>query len=155
MNATFCVTATGAAPLSYQWRYHGINPAGPLVDIAGATTPCLTLSNVSTNHIGFYSVRVSNPFCSAESHPAQLLVYAACLSLDLYPGLSISGQVGRSYCIQYTTALSTNPVWTSLTNFTLATPKYFYLDPQPARNCDNTQATPPRRFYRVIEGNCP
>jgi hypothetical protein len=154
-NVVFCVTATGAEPLAYQWRYHGNSAGGAPMDIPNATSACLAMSNVDSNHIGFYSVRVSNPFCNVESNPAQLLVYPVCFSLDLYPGLSTTGQVGRAYCIQYTTELSTNSVWTSLTNITLSSPQYFYLDPQPARYCDGVQASPPRRFYRVTEGSCP
>jgi hypothetical protein len=150
MNVTFCITATGAEPLSYQWRYHGTNAANPPMDLMGEINPCLTLSNVDSNRIGYYSVRVSNAFGGEDSNPALLLVSAVCVSLDLYAGLSITGQVGHAYCIQYTTDLSTlpGPVWTSLTNFTLTTsPDYFYLDPQPANR--------PRRFYQVIEGTCP
>jgi hypothetical protein len=152
MSVTFCATVTSAAPISYQWRYHGPNPASAPVDIAHATNACLRLSGVQVSQAGYYSVRISSPACPpVESNPAQLLVYAACFSLDLYPGLSITGQVGRAYSIQYTTDLSANAAWTSLTNFTLTSPEYFFLDPQPARNCGVGEASPPQRFYRVIE----
>ena len=151
MNVTFCVTAAGAEPITYQWRYHGLNASNPPVNIGGATAACLPLSNVQTNQAGYYSVRVSNPICIVDSNPALLLVFPVCFSLDLYPGLSITGQVGRAYVVQSTPDLSGTPVWTSLTNFTLATPTYFYRDPQPARHCESTLVAPPRRFYRVIE----
>lgn len=146
-SVTLCANASGSAPLTYQWRYHGTNANGTPVNIAGATTNCLTLVNVQAGDTGYYSVLVTNPFGSANDAQTLLLVSPACVSIQLYPGLSITGLVGQAYCIQYTTDVSSNPAWTSLTNFALNTPSYFYLDPHPA--------TLPRRFYRVIEGSCP
>jgi hypothetical protein len=52
-NVTFCVGATGSAPLSYQWRFNGGS-------ISGATLPCYTLTNVQLFQAGAYSVAVSN-----------------------------------------------------------------------------------------------
>jgi hypothetical protein len=155
INVSLCVAATGPEPLSYQWRYHGANPTNSPMTIANATTSCLPLTDVQSSSAGYYSVLVSSPLCSTVSNPALLLVYPVCFSLDLYPGISVTGEVGHSYCIQYTTQVATNAVWTSLTNVTLSTPNYFYRDPQPARSCESSQATPPQRFYRIIEGTCP
>ena len=64
-NATFTVTATGDAPLSYQWRFGGVN-------ISGATAATLTLTNVQAANAGLYSVVVSNPFGTATSTNATL-----------------------------------------------------------------------------------
>ncbi len=64
-NATFTVTATGDAPLSYQWRFNGVN-------ITGATAATLTLTNVQAANAGLYSVVVSNPFGTATSTNATL-----------------------------------------------------------------------------------
>jgi hypothetical protein len=155
MNATFCISAAGAQPLSYQWRYHGTNAANPPLNIPGATSSCLTLSNVTSNNAGYYSVRVSNPFDAVDSNPALLLVYSVCFSLDLYPGLSITGQVGHTYYVKYKTELTTDTAWMCLTNFTLSTPEFFYRDPQPARSCEGSQVAPPRRFYLIEETPCP
>ena len=52
-NVTFCVGASGSAPLSYQWRLNGGS-------ISGATLPCYTLTNVQLFQAGAYSVAVSN-----------------------------------------------------------------------------------------------
>jgi rhamnogalacturonyl hydrolase YesR len=52
-NAIFSITATGAAPLGYQW-YFGGNP------IANATNATLIRSNVQPADLGVYSVTVSN-----------------------------------------------------------------------------------------------
>jgi hypothetical protein len=57
LNATFCVTASGAPPLSYQWRDY--TSLFVFTDIPGATNPCLVLTNVlPTTHR--FGVVVSN-----------------------------------------------------------------------------------------------
>lgn len=66
-DATFNVTAGGAAPLAYQWRFNG-------ADIAGATQTTYTRPAAQTNHAGQYSVVVTNAFGSVTSAPAVLAV---------------------------------------------------------------------------------
>ena len=66
-NATFSVTAAGDAPLTYQWRFGGVN-------IPGATANPLVLTGVQTNQAGLYSVIVSNPFGTVTSANALLTV---------------------------------------------------------------------------------
>jgi hypothetical protein len=138
-TVTFCVTATGAEPLTYQWRFNN-------VPISGATSNCYTIDNAQANNAGAYSVVVANNFGSTNSHDATLQVFPACFGIQLYAGLSITGQVGRTYCVQYVQNIeATN--WTTLTNFIYSSPQYFYLD----RETPNV----PRRFFRVVEGPCP
>ena len=52
-NATFSVSATGAMPLSYQWRFKGTN-------IADARSSSYTRVNIQTSDSGPYSVVVTN-----------------------------------------------------------------------------------------------
>ncbi len=66
-NATFSVTATGAAPLSYQWRFNSTN-------ISGATTNPLMLTSVQFTNAGNYSVLVTNIAGSVTSAVAVLTV---------------------------------------------------------------------------------
>jgi beta-lactamase superfamily II metal-dependent hydrolase len=66
-NVTFSVSATGTAPLSYQWRFNGAN-------IAGATAASLAKSNVQSGDAGNYSVVVNNAAGSATSANAALTV---------------------------------------------------------------------------------
>jgi hypothetical protein len=49
----FRVEATGAWPLSYQWRMNGTN-------LPGTISAVLALTNLQPNQAGAYSVRVSN-----------------------------------------------------------------------------------------------
>ncbi len=73
-NATFSVTATGTAPLAYQWKFNGD-------DIPGATNSIYTFLATSTSQSGAYSVTVSNEAVAlgadeADSNEANLTVVA-------------------------------------------------------------------------------
>lgn len=64
-SVTFTVTATGVAPLRYQWLRDGAN-------ISGATNATLTLNNVTLSHSGGYSVIVSNASAAGGSTTSDL-----------------------------------------------------------------------------------
>ena len=64
-NATFSITASGTDPLSYQWRFGGIN-------INGATNTSLTITNAQNLNVGLYSAVVSNAGGTATSSNASL-----------------------------------------------------------------------------------
>ena len=66
-SATFSVTASGTAPLSYQWRMNSTN-------IPTGTNSIYAIANVKTTDAGSYSVVVSNPFGSVTSSDATLQV---------------------------------------------------------------------------------
>jgi hypothetical protein len=67
-NVTFSVTATGSAPLSYQWRFNGN-------DLAGQNSATLQLNNVQSTDTGIYDVVVSNSAGSDTSDSAFLIVF--------------------------------------------------------------------------------
>ena len=67
-NAVFSVTATGTAPLSYQWRHAGTN-------LVGATNSTLTLLNIQTSQAGSYCIMVSNLSGAVLSSNATLTVW--------------------------------------------------------------------------------
>jgi uncharacterized protein (TIGR02145 family) len=67
-NDTFSVTATGTAPLSYQWYKNG-------TAISGATSSSYSISNVQAADAGTYTVTVSNgTLPNATSNGAVLTV---------------------------------------------------------------------------------
>ena len=66
-NVSFTVTASGTAPLTFQWRKNGVN-------ISGATSATLTLVNVSAADAANYSVTVTNAAGSSTSGSATLTV---------------------------------------------------------------------------------
>ncbi|HLL44104.1 MAG TPA: DNRLRE domain-containing protein [Segetibacter sp.] len=68
-TASFSVTATGAAPLTYQWKKNGVN-------ISGATNAAYEIQSVAFADSGNYSVVVSNAAGSVTSNNATLKVTA-------------------------------------------------------------------------------
>ena len=68
-SAAFAVTASGTAPLEYQWSFGGAN-------LVGATNSLLVITNVQLSDAGSYAVSVSNAFGSANSSNALLTVGA-------------------------------------------------------------------------------
>jgi formylglycine-generating enzyme required for sulfatase activity len=77
-TATLTVVATGAAPFSYQWRKAG-------VDIDGATSATLRITNAQLSDSGFYTVVVSNDFGEIESQPVELTVLPEDLLITAQP----------------------------------------------------------------------
>ena len=66
-NVSFSVTANGAAPLAYQWRFYGTN-------ISGATTNPFSISNIQPTNAGNYTVVITNIAGSITSSVATLTV---------------------------------------------------------------------------------
>jgi hypothetical protein len=67
-SVTFSVTATGTAPLWYQWSKNGSS-------ISGAKSSSYTLTNVQSGDAGWYTVKVSNGVSpDATSNGAELTV---------------------------------------------------------------------------------
>ena len=66
-SITMRVSAAGAAPLKYQWRFNGAN-------ISLATNSTLTLTNIQTTNAGSYTVVVTNSSGSITSSIATLTV---------------------------------------------------------------------------------
>jgi hypothetical protein len=64
-SAQFCVSAVGSAPLAFQWRRNGVN-------IPGATSSCLLITNVQAAEAGAYSVVVGNGADAVTSAEAAL-----------------------------------------------------------------------------------
>jgi len=66
-SATFSVTATGTAPLSYQWTHAGTN-------LSGANASSLTISSAQPDNAGDYVALVSSPYGSTNSTTATLTI---------------------------------------------------------------------------------
>ncbi|HYG36204.1 MAG TPA: LamG-like jellyroll fold domain-containing protein, partial [Clostridia bacterium] len=67
-KVTLSVSASGSAPLSYQWYLNGTTP------VAGATSSKLTINNVQSSHAGDYTVVVTNVAGTMTSASAKLTV---------------------------------------------------------------------------------
>ena len=66
-NATFQVAADGVGPISYQWFFNG-------VEIPGATSTSLLITNAQLAQDGTYSVALSNSYGSVSSTGVALVV---------------------------------------------------------------------------------
>lgn len=102
----FGVLASGAGPLTYQWRFNG-------TDLPGETAPIIGMDYLSTNQSGSYSVVVSNAAGGVSSGVANLTVSEAtktpCLTsargADGQFGFAILGEIGRFYRVESSTNL--------------------------------------------------
>ena len=79
-TAAFSVTATGTAPMSYQWRKNGSNISGATA--SSYTTPATTTADNGAQ----FSVMVTNSVGNITSNAASLTVNAATLLLSANPG---------------------------------------------------------------------
>ncbi len=75
VNAAFVVSASGSAPLSYQWRLNGSN-------ISGANSSAFVVTNAQPAVAGNYSVVVSNPFGSPQTSSNAALIVSNTLTLS-------------------------------------------------------------------------
>src|SRR5207248_2745717 len=95
-TATFTVTATGTAPLSYQWQKNGT--AIGAATTASYTTPATTASDSGAQ----FTVVVSNAAGSVTSNAAALTVNAAPVAptITTQPASQTvsTGQIGRATC---------------------------------------------------------
>ncbi|MDB6023951.1 MAG: Immunoglobulin I-set domain protein [Verrucomicrobiales bacterium] len=105
-NVTFNVTATGSAPLLYQWLFNN-------VAIASATNSTLQLLDVQSTNIGSYTVTVSNPAGSASAS-AELTVISQLPRFESIARnatgptqVTFTGNNGSSYLLE----ASTNLIW--------------------------------------------
>ncbi|MCX8517939.1 MAG: DUF1566 domain-containing protein, partial [Rhodoferax sp.] len=98
-TATFTVTATGTAPLSYQWKKNG-------TDISGATSSTYTTPAMSSGVA--YSVVVSNSAGSATSSSASLTVNKSSATGYSYVPNPSGGNFARTECVKEN---STGLVW--------------------------------------------
>lgn len=93
-TAVFTASATGTAPLSYQWTRNGVNVNNGVNGgtISGATTATLTITNVQTGNAGDYRLVVTNGIApAATSNPATLTV-----TTNQPPTVTITSPVNNS-----------------------------------------------------------
>ena len=72
-------------------------------------------------------------------------------TIGLYPGLTITGEIGKTHNIQSTTNLAQTNAWLTVTNLTLIQPSQLWID----TSADSTSGSNPRRFYRVSDPDIP
>lgn len=68
----FTAAPTSTTEATYQWRYRTNLADAASVALSGETTTNLVLSNITTQHFGYYSLLVSNAAGVTESYAARL-----------------------------------------------------------------------------------
>jgi hypothetical protein len=142
-TVTFSVTATGSAPLMYQWVYQ--DPSFVFTNIFGATNATFSITNVQTTDQGNYGVAITNNFGATNGGIAVLIVTnsdggiptppspdslrsgaTAGSQSSLVPLAAVRGsgppatmkvtfatQLGATYVIEYKKSLA-DPAWTPI-----------------------------------------
>ena len=129
--ATFCVTATGSPPLSYQWYLNGSA-------IGGATDTCFSIPTTGAAWLGSYQVRVWNGAGTNWSATAGLWMD----TLKMYAGVNVYGPAGSNCVVQYATNLTAPVTWTPLQSVTIVT--------NPTVVIDYDSPDQPKRYYRAL-----
>jgi hypothetical protein len=90
-NAVFTISATGRAPLTFQWLFNGTN-------IPEATTSNLLLTNIQSSNTGTYAVAISNSFglTLSSNVPLALLIRPAIVQYPLSQTVVAGGSVTLS-----------------------------------------------------------
>jgi len=150
-NAAFSVSATGTAPLIYQWVKDGI-------DLNGASSATLTFIATDRSLAGTYGVRVSNNVGSVTSSNATLRVLVpqrmeiprrlsngrVQLTFRDYDGSGVPDDLGKLILISADALNGTNTVWMTITTGFSINNGYLFIEDIGATNTA-------QRFYRVIE----
>jgi hypothetical protein len=84
-SATFSATIGGSPTLYYQWRKDGTN-------VIGATATNYTIASVTTNHIGYYDLVVTNAYGAITSTPPAALLIAPSLLSPYVGAVGLWGQ---------------------------------------------------------------
>src|SRR5437660_3844251 len=114
-TAIFSVSATGTAPLSYQWKKNGIA-------VSGASSSAYTTPATSTSDSGAqFTVIVSNSAGSVTSSAAVLTVNASIPLLQVTNSQLYGGTVGSAYSATLNASGGTSPYSWSVSSGTLPT----------------------------------
>jgi hypothetical protein len=135
-TAVFTVGISNVAGVTYQWQSNNVD----IVDggkFSGATTDTLTISNVSSNEVARYRVKVTNITATVPSDPAALAI----VGIHFYPAIEITGEIGDTYRVDYATQLAPS-TWIPLSTNELVT--------SPQLVVDSTAPGNNKRFYRAI-----
>jgi len=137
-SANFYASASGTAPLSYQWTFNGSA-------LPNATANSLLLTSAQAAQAGSYALVVTNAAGSATSSPANLVILVPPgISAPITSGNSVSVPVssltGLSYLLEYKNALS-DSLWTPASSWQPGTGGILLLQ--------DTNSFVGSRFYRV------
>lgn len=108
----------------------------------GATNSLLVLANLQSWQSGAYTIVVANGAGATTTQLAMLDV-GPMLALSLVPAVSLKGDVGSTYRLDYVNAPGPTGAWNTLTTITLAS--------NPQLDVDFSAIVQPQRFYRMVQ----
>jgi len=131
----FVSLATGFPTPTYQWQFssNGVT----YVNLNGATGANYSQATSGVTNIGYYRVLASN-FVNTNTSIGVSLTF---LNINMYAGLNIVGPLGANYNVQSIPALNGSN-WTTLTNISLPSQPYIYIDYNSPTNAV--------QFYRAV-----
>jgi uncharacterized protein (TIGR02597 family) len=142
-NTSFIATASGTAPLAFQWRKNGVS-------ISNATNSSLPINGATYNDVASYSVVVTNVAGSDTSIDALLIIPSAtpvllsiAVNTDNTVSTTWSVTTGVTYQFNYKNNL-TDPAWTMIGNFAASSNSLTLVDGPITNN---------QRFYQISTGN--
>ena len=130
---SFTASATGFPTPTYQWQYS--TNGSTWSNLNGATGASYQLGSSGMTNIGYYRVLAANSVNTNASASVSLTF----LNINMYAGLNILGPLNANYNIQSTANLASN--WVTLTNISLPTQPYVYIDYNSPTNS--------KQFYRA------
>jgi hypothetical protein len=135
-NASFTVGVSNTAGVSYQWQLYNTNLSNS-GEFSGVNTKTITITGVSASDVGHYRVLVSNTAGSVYSDDATLAI----VGVNFYPVVSITGKIGDTYRVDYSTKVAPT-TWIPLsTNKLVSSPQLVIDTSSPGNNS---------RFYRAV-----
>jgi hypothetical protein len=146
-SAVFNATVTGFGPLNYQWQKNNVNLADG-TGISGASTANLTLSAITTDSAGDYTLAVTNAYGSATSSVATLTVVlppginGVAANPDGSITLNLTGSPGLSYVLESTTNLFSSDGWVPIATNAVNISGVWQFNDLQSTNF-------PQRFYRL------
>ena len=137
-TANFNVGISNTAGVTYVWQLNGVTLVNSAGHISGATTGTLTITGTAAGDLGHYQVLVSNGSGFSRSTSVAL----AFLNIQLDPAIIITGNIGDTYEVDYTTSLTPPVTWTPLVStLKLTTSPQTVVD---------TSGLGGGRFYRAV-----
>jgi Immunoglobulin domain len=141
-SASFSVTASGTAPLGYQWSFNG-------TALSGATSSTLTLNNAQTTDAGSYAVVVANVASSVTSGVATLTVTNPLPPAP--PSLGAAGITPNGFTFQLSVPAGSTYVILATTNLQDWTPVFTNVALSGSVVVTDPGATTyNKRFYRAL-----
>ena len=135
-TASFTVGVSNTAGVSYQWQLYNTNLSNT-GEFSGVDTKTLTVTGVSASDVGHYRVLVSNTAGSVFSADATLAI----MGVGFYPVISITGKIGDTYRVDYSTKVDPT-TWIPLSTNKLVTSPQLIIDTSSPGNNS--------RFYRAV-----